>query len=287
MSTPTPTTPPQETPDLLAACWTWAGDAGPGAPGPADIDDLLARVRAAAAAGWTGLGFHDQDLRTAREAIGFDGLLAVLRGEGITEVEVEFLGDWWREDADAGAEALLLEAAAALGARTLKAGVPSREELDDLGHLVVASRLERLGDRAERAGTRGVLEAMGVPGALRIDEVVGLLAHADSPGCGAVVDLFQLACAGTDVELLRELDWSRVGSIEIGDARGSGEAITERCLPGDGDLDLPGFLGLVRSLGWTEPWGVEIISSELRRLPQPEGVRLVHERMRAALAAAR
>src|SRR5690625_2645434 len=168
----TRTAPPSVRPRLVAACWTWAGDAEPGRPGPADIDDVLDRVRAASGAGWDGLGFHDHDLATVRETIGFPGLREVLRDAGIDIVEVEFLDDWWRADADPGIEALLLDAAVALGARLIKAGVPSHEELADIGAEVVASRLARLGDRAGQSGTQVALEAMGEPGTLDITEVI-------------------------------------------------------------------------------------------------------------------
>lgn len=282
----TRTAPPSVRPRLVAACWTWAGDAEPGRPGPADIDDVLDRVRAASGAGWDGLGFHDHDLATVRETIGFPGLREVLRDAGIDIVEVEFLDDWWRADADPGIEALLLDAAGALGARLIKAGVPSHEELADIGAEVVASRLARLGDRAGQSGTQVALEAMGEPGTLDITEVVELVSHAASPFCGAVVDNFQLAKVSTSRSELCDLDWSRVLSVELGDATGSGHDITERCIPGDGDIALPAFIRDVEELGWTGCWGVEIISSQLRELPQREGVRLVRDRILAAFTAA-
>lgn len=282
----TRTAPPSVRPRLVAACWTWAGDAEPGRPGPADIDDVLDRVRAASGAGWDGLGFHDHDLATVRETIGFPGLREVLRDAGIDIVEVEFLDDWWRADADPGIEALLLDAAGALGARLIKAGVPSHEELADIGAEVVASRLARLGDRAGQSGTQVALEAMGEPGTLDITEVVELVSHAASPFCGAVVDNFQLAKVSTSRSELCDLDWSRVLSVELGDATGSGHDITERCIPGDGDIALPAFIRDVEELGWTGYWGVEIISSQLRELPQREGVRLVRDRILAAFTAA-
>lgn len=267
---------------LLAACWTWAGDAAPGRPGPAEIDALLDRVRAAAAAGWDGLGFHEADLGTVRDTIGLTHLGEMLSEARIGLVEVEFLDGWWRPDRDRTAESLsletaLLEAASALEARLIKAGAPTQEELSDLGPDRVAARLAALGGRAEQAGTRVGVEAMGVPGALTIHEVVDLVARADSSSCGAVVDNFQLAARGTSREELVALDWEHVVSIELGDGIVEAGQLAERCLPGEGDLDLPAFVRDVSALGWTGCWGVEIISSQLRRLPQSEGVRRVRE----------
>jgi sugar phosphate isomerase/epimerase len=271
-------------PRLLAACWTWAGDAAPGHPADESAADVLARIESAAQAGWDGLGFNDHDLALVRGSIGFAALRKALDDRGIDLVEVEFLGDWWRGDGAQDLEALLLEAAHALGARLVKAGVPHREQLDDLGADVVLARLRALGDRAAQAGTRVALEAMGVPGALHITDVDGLLARADHPACGAVVDNFQLARVGTTREQLRELDWERVFSVELGDGIGAGFDIAERCLPGDGDIGLEAFIGDVAERGWGDCWGVEIISSQLRGLPQPEGVRRVRDGVLAAFA---
>lgn len=264
-------------PPLLAACWTWAGDAAPGLPGPASVEHILERLRATARAGWDGVGFEENDLAVLRADLGFEALAAALTAQGLVHREVEFLDGWWRQDDPTEIEELLLEAAGALGARILKAGAPLREELDELGPDLVAARLRELGERVAPHGATVALEAMGIPGALRIEEVLDLLALADHRSCGAVVDAFQLARAGTTPGERRELDWSRVVSIELGDGIGTGFDIPERCLPGDGDLGLPEFIRDVRHSGWTGYWGVEIISSELRALPQPEGVRRVRQ----------
>lgn len=276
--------PESAAPRLLAACWTWAGDAAPGRPADESADDVMARIGAAARAGWDGLGFNDHDLALMRGSIGFAALREALDDRGIGLVEVEFLGDWWLGDSAQDPEELLLEAAHVLGARLVKAGVPHREVLDALGADVVAARLRALGDRASQAGTRVALEAMGVPGALHITDVDDLLTRADHPACGAVVDNFQLARVGTTREQLRELDWERVFSVELGDGIGSGFDIAERCLPGDGDIGLETFIGDVVERGWHDCWGVEIISSRLRALPQPEGVRRVRDGVLAAFA---
>ncbi|HZN72098.1 MAG TPA: sugar phosphate isomerase/epimerase, partial [Micromonosporaceae bacterium] len=45
-----------------------------------------------------------------------------------------------------------------------------------------------------------------------------------------------------------------------------------RRLCGHGSFDLHGFVTALRRAGWTGPWGVEILSADLRRLPVREAV---------------
>jgi hypothetical protein len=52
--------------ELLATCWTHAGDAAPVAGPRLSPLALRARARAAAAAGFTGIGFTINDLEAAK-----------------------------------------------------------------------------------------------------------------------------------------------------------------------------------------------------------------------------
>ena len=45
------------------------------------------------------------------------------------------------------------------------------------------------------------------------------------------------------------------------------ETVNHRRLPGEGEFDLPGYVAACQDVGYTGPWGVEVLSEELRRLP--------------------
>lgn len=45
-----------------------------------------------------------------------------------------------------------------------------------------------------------------------------------------------------------------------------------RRLPGEGELDVQGFVDAVTATGYYSVWGVEILSNEYRRLPIEEAV---------------
>ena len=41
---------------------------------------------------------------------------------------------------------------------------------------------------------------------------------------------------------------------------------TARC-PGEGEFDIPGYIDACRDAGYAGPWGVEVLSEELRNQP--------------------
>src|SRR3954470_13395895 len=84
--------------ELLATCWTTAGDAAPSREDWRSPLPLRERIEAAAAAGFTGLGVLAVDLAVAEQEHGLSGVRAMLRDNGIVHVELEGLPDWWSRD---------------------------------------------------------------------------------------------------------------------------------------------------------------------------------------------
>src|ERR1700722_5698122 len=112
-------------PRLLATCWTTAGNVGPmdaDQRSPFPIEDRIREAAAFHGAGYTGMGILHTALAAARERLGgYSELREMLTGEGITDIEVEWLADWWHAPGPARAasdviRAELLRAAAELGA---------------------------------------------------------------------------------------------------------------------------------------------------------------------------
>ena len=64
------------------------------------------------------------------------------------------------------------------------------------------------------------------------------------------------------------------------------DTINNRLFPGDGDFDTPGFINAVAPLGFTGPWGVEIISEQLRAMPLEAGLRQVRAAVERSFYAA-
>ncbi|MFC0673295.1 sugar phosphate isomerase/epimerase family protein [Brachybacterium hainanense] len=277
---------------LLASCWTWAGDVGPGSADERSPVPLDRRIAAIAASGWNGVGLSHPDLRAYTASPGLDALRRRLADAGIDRIEVEFLEDWWqsgpRKDASDRVRGELLEAAAQLGARALKVGAPARTPLRDQpsGQRLI----DAFGELAEAAAPHDVdvaLEPMSHTVLPTLPDAIDLVRSVGNPRAGLAVDAFQLARSGEGFEDLPALlDGVPVHVVELGDAvidaalaarAREGHGLAERSLPGHGDLDVAGFVLAMHEAGWRGDWGVEIISSRLRALPVEDGVRQVHE----------
>ena len=118
-------------PELVATCWTTAGNASPQGPvaSPLDLHD---RIAAASAAGFRGFGILGADLEQYLRTSRLAELRTVLRDHGMTTVELEVVQDWWvpegpRQAASDRYRRFLLTAAEALGARDVKL-IPSTIE---------------------------------------------------------------------------------------------------------------------------------------------------------------
>src|SRR6478735_12482656 len=119
--------------ELLATCWTHAGDAVPVPGHHLSPLDLRARAEAVAAAGFAGIGFTIDDLEAARATYSLSDVRRMCDDLGLVHLEVELLESWWtsgarRQESDQSRR-LLLDAAEVLGARQIKIG-PDVEVVD-------------------------------------------------------------------------------------------------------------------------------------------------------------
>lgn len=262
-------------PELVASCWTSAGDTAPlrvPETSPVPIDE---RVAALASTGWSGFGLAHDDLVKVRDTIGFTGLRELIDHAGFRYIEVEFLSNWWD-----GSKAhewrpqfdLLLEAAEVLGARFVKVGTAFGDELPDYSPL--ATPLRQLTTEAVSRGTRIALEPIAFSMAQSIPKSADLMRTVGHPDCGLVVDYWHVFRYGTTLdELARKLTVDQVFAVELNDAdaevRGTlfEDTRDHRRLCGQGDQDVVGFIHTLQNLGYQGPWGVEILSDEHRALP--------------------
>jgi sugar phosphate isomerase/epimerase len=80
---------------IIASYWTVAGGAYPLAPSETSTFAFSDRVEAAASAGYRGMGFIHQDLVAVRADLGFSEMRRILEANGIKDVEVEIITDWY------------------------------------------------------------------------------------------------------------------------------------------------------------------------------------------------
>lgn len=271
-------------PELVASCWTSAGNAEPLQNPETSPVSIADRLEAIFSTGWSGLGLAHDDLAAARSTLGFPALRRLIDGHGFRYVEVELLSGWWDESQSHRWRPqfdLLLDAAETLGARFIKVGTAIGEPLYDLDFLI--DPLRRLTSEAAQRGTRIALEPMPFSMVGSIPAAADLMRKVDMPGCGLIVDYWHVFRAGTTLaELSGSLEAHQIFGVELNDANAeiSGTLFEDtrdnRRLCGQGDQDVAGFIRTMKSIGFDGPWGVEILSKEHRALPVAEALRQAH-----------
>lgn len=286
--------------ELLAACWTWAGDVGPGDEDPRSPIPLARRIAALAAARWTGAGFDYTELLSLREQYGLPTVRRMLSDAGIDRIELEFVRGWWGTgEVLAAADRkldTLLDAAAELGAPALKIGAfaPTAYEPVAPERGRYEESLYRAADRADRFGVTLALEAMAGTNLPTFMDAVAFVHAVGHPRAGLTVDNYQLEKTGDGdfTRLPGLLAGAPIAVVELGDAtvdRAPGApalGIGPRCIPGHGDLDITSFVVAMHDADWEGHWGVEIIADDLRALPVETGLETVAKGIHAALDAA-
>ncbi|MFE4835798.1 sugar phosphate isomerase/epimerase family protein [Arthrobacter sp. NPDC056691] len=267
-------------PELVASCWTSAGNAAPLQNPETSPVPIAERLEAIASTGWSGFGLAHDDLAEARATLGFPALRGLIDDAGLRYVEVELLTDWWDESLAPDWRPkfdLLLEAAETLGARFIKVGTSIGEPLDDLDFLV--EPLRRLTGEAALRGTRIALEPMPFSMVGSVPAAADLMRKVDMPGCGLVVDYWHVFRAGTTLdELSASLGADQIFGVELNDAAAEVQGTLfedtrdNRRLCGQGDQNVTGFIRALKTLGFNGPWGVEILSYEHRALPVKEAL---------------
>ncbi|MEK6440972.1 sugar phosphate isomerase/epimerase family protein [Pseudonocardia sp. T1-2H] len=201
-------------PEFVASFFTLTG-AGFGEP---PRHGFAARCEAAAAAGFTGIGLHVDDLaRTVAGGLDVDDMRDVLAAAGLRVVEIEFLAGWALDDEGPGGEGVAA-VAEAFGGRHVSAGEFRGGELDPV------AAAKRLAEAAGRAAERDLLVAVeAFPWSAIRDygTAVDLVRRSGAPNAGLLVDVWHFFNGGASPTCSRtcpERAWRRSSSTT---ARGS------------------------------------------------------------------
>ena len=265
---------------ILAGAWTTAGAANAGSSDDRSPVDFRRRVEVAARAGFTGVGIGFLDLLDAEAQYGSGAMRVMLADNGIVDFEIEMLLNWFvtdgrREFADEQ-RATRFRAAEAIGARHVKVGGDFSGGGLNIDHM--ASEFYALAQDASEAGTKVAFEPMPFANVKTPQEALGFIEKAAHPAGGMLLDIWHVARAGLDVGSVATIPGQWIVDVELDDAPISfeGDMIADtfngRRLPGEGELDVQGFVDAVRATGYDGVWGVEILSTEYRRLPIEEAV---------------
>ena len=260
-------------------------------PGYADLgpDDLILshfslgrsrpfeeRVRAAAEAGFAAMGLYIGEYQRLRAEGARDAdLRSVLDHYGMPLVEIEALRGWSATGAERAAylqtEQSVFAMSDALGpGHHVQVIGPYAGTLDD-----AAAAFAGVCDRAAEHGLAAAIEFLpemsNIPDAATAMQIVTRAGRANG---GICLDSWHHFRGADDDDMLRAIPAERIFTVQLDD------------VPGEGEFDLIGFLGLLEEMGVRLPLSVEVISADLLQRPAGEVARRLADTTRAVVAAA-
>src|ERR1700722_10761912 len=233
--------------EIIGSFWTLAVGADPLADQRC-LHDFRTRVEVAATAGFTGMGFWHADILEIRKKYSFQDMKQILDANGIVNVAVEWLLDWFctgaRRAASDEVRTLLLDAAEVLRARHIKvadlgndcAGVPEMTEA-----------FAPLCRQAAERGTNVLFEMLPAQfsRAPSLDQVLAITRGAGAGNGGIMLDNLHLLRSGIEPEeIVRKLTPRDLIGVEINDGSLAvplnlpDSVVNKRLLPGDGEFDI-------------------------------------------------
>lgn len=264
-------------PEFIAACWTSAGDVMPLRGPDTSPLDIRTRIEAVAGAGYQGFGLSHADLVVAKDSVGLPAVAQMLSDHGIELVQLERITDWWTSGKrKVRSDALrddLFDACAVLPVDNIKVGADDDGEAVDWDQLCVG--FDALASAGRKAGVRIAYENTPFsPAPVRsTEQAIRLVSEVGNDHGGLILDIWHAYRGGTDYDALAQLPPEYLFGVELDDGAQAvvgtqiEDTFDNRLLCGTGAFDVPAFIGVVRRLGWTGPWGIEHMSVAHRQLP--------------------
>ncbi|GAA2455124.1 sugar phosphate isomerase/epimerase [Actinomadura vinacea] len=260
------------TPALTASFVTLSGA---GFAQPARVP-FAERCRAAAAAGFTGIGLHADDYQSMRiEGMGDNDLRALLDSHSLALREVEFLNGWAHSADDSTAvdgTGVFRELGAAFTPHHVTTGEFGPDALDVRA---AAARLRAVCAHVADLGLRVAVEAFPWSGLKDVATARAIVQASGAPNAGLMIDVWHFYNSRSTLADLQGLPPDQIVAVQLNDGRiVDDDFLTEarrgRLLPGEGELDLPGLLTGLHELGFRGPYCVEVNHPEFRELPVEE-----------------
>ena len=284
--------------DLIALYWTTSGPVEVHVGREWSLFDLRDRCEQAARVGFKGIGLWHADLEHVLETRTLAEVRRLLDEHELDQLELEFLGDWFLDPGDERrraadeTRALLFEAAAELPAHHIKVGNIMGTECEL--PRIVEGFAELCADAARYTDAKIAYEFMPYDVNVNdVDKALEVVEGADASNGGLALDTWHLGKLRLEPDDLRcipprFLSWVELsdGPYEYAEDR-LDEVINRRRLPGEGEFPIAEYAAVCRELGYEGPWGVEVLSEELRSLPIEQIFERAFETTSAQLALSR
>ena len=226
------------------------------------------RCEAASAAGFAGIGIHLDDLKTLEPTDVAD----ILSDNDLELGEIEFFAGWAAPGSESATRETLEKvrelAASTGGGDHLSSGDFVGGQLDMDG---AATRLKSAAEAVADVGLKIAVEAFAWSAIDSVPTACDLLARVDEPNAGHLLDVWHFYNTGSTAESITDLDVTTVAAVQLNDGPRVHDnflwnARNTRLLPGEGDLDVRGFVTTLRSIGYDGPFGIESSFPEFRQL---------------------
>ena len=264
--------------ELVALYWTTSGPVQIHGGREWSLFDWRDRCEHARRVGFSGLGIWHADLEHLLETSSLEEIKSIFDDAGLKHLELEFLWEWFldpddeRRKAVEPARRMLLEAAGKLDAHHIKAGNIMGRECDF--DTLTERYAELCADAAQHTDARIAYEFMPPDVNVHtVDAALRLVEGAGAPNGGLAIDTWHMSKLGIAPDELRRIPVEQLAWIELSDGQieDMDDPVVEttqfRRLPGEGEFDIPGYVAVAQDIGYPGPWGVEVLSEELRSQP--------------------
>jgi len=263
----------QKNVELLASYWTISCGI-PHTDREYSPFDFRERVESAARAGFKGFGIWHSDLEHVLKTCSLREIKQILDDNGITHIELEFLTDWFlegeRKKQSDIRRKLLLDAAEALRAHHMKVGDFFQEKAPM--PRLIESFASLCAEAAER-GTKIGFELMPFAMIDSLEDSLKLVEGAGAANGGICLDTWHIVKLKIPFDQVRRIPLQYITSVELNDGTFAcpwslhEDTVNHRRFCGEGEFDVPGFIEAVQNAGYEGPWGIEVLSEELRKWP--------------------
>ncbi len=274
--------------ELMGLYWTVSGPVEVHTGREWSLFDFADRCAEAAKVGFRGIGLWHADIEHQLEQRSLQEMKRILDSNGLEYLELEFIQDWFLDEGDERRAAsdetrrLLWEAAAVLGAHHVKVGnIPGTPcPLPQITERFA----ELCADAARHHSAKIVYEFMPFDVNVHtLDSALAVVEGADADNGGLAIDTWHMGKLGIAPDDLRRIPLRFLSWIELSDGQVENmpdridEVVNHRRLPGEGEFGVSRYVEVCRERGYPGPWGVEVLSEELRNLPIEEIFRRAYE----------
>ncbi len=246
------------------------------------------RLEAAARGGFRALSLRVQD-HAAALAQGLSAIeqRALLRDLGLQVAEVGFASEWISQAPAAAANATLWQMCELFEPSYINAGLWVAADLDE-----TASAFGRFCDEARRWGVSVALEFVPYSGIRTLQDAWTIVERSTRDNAGLVLDVWHAHRSGVAPSAVASIPAHRWLSVQICDAEPIAwddimeESRHARLLPGEGCIDIAGYLRALAAIGARPAVAVEVISDKLHAMGSAECCALLADTSARALEAA-